>query len=229
MKRASFLRRIAAIAGLAPVAPAVLAEKPQVAEKADTKLDYGFSVAGLNAKQAQAAIWWNDNETEDILFRGEEAAGKTHLAYFLLFQDANKHPDVNLFLAGPSMESLKTEYKKMRDTMKKVHGLKTKYDTVNDIIFFENGSRLYLIDCPYREKDPKFYRFGSIQMTRGIIYNADMIRPEAVSALQATVGRWKNKESGMKGKVLMTSRSLNSTLMRYMGPAQSRTRKWIRV
>jgi hypothetical protein len=61
-----------------------------------------------------------------------------------------------------------------------------------------------LIDAKYLPSDPKFMRFGSMQMTRGWIEEAGEFEKSAKSNLAISCGRWKNDLYGINGKILQT-------------------------
>jgi phage terminase large subunit len=162
----------------------------------------------LQPKQKQAARYWLDDETEELLYGGAKYGAKTYLGCSLVFGDALTYPGTHYFIARHNLIDLK---KFTTPSIYEVLGhwgidpLKyLKYNGQENYFDIYNGSRVYYMDCKYLPSDPEFHRFGSLQFTRGWLEEIGQIHSLAIINLSASVGRWKNKEYKLKRKVLST-------------------------
>ena len=73
---------------------------------------------------------------------------------------------------------------------------------------------VYLIEAKYMPSDPLYYRFGSMQMTRGWIEEAGEFDVAAKNNLAASIGRWKNDIYKIAGKLLQTCNPSKNYLYR---------------
>ena len=99
--------------------------------------------------------------------------------------------------------TLATYYKILR-----FYGVPSKFmwklDKKYNIIRFDNGSEILLLDCATQPSDPEFVRFGSLELTGGFIDEAAEIDYKAVEILRTRISRWKNKELWLIPKMLCT-------------------------
>jgi hypothetical protein len=79
-----------------------------------------------------------------------------------------------------------------------------KYNGQDNYYQLYNGSKVFLLEAKYLPSDPQYMRFGSMQMTRGMIEEAGEFEKDAKENLEASIGRWKNDEYGLIGKLLQT-------------------------
>lgn len=160
-----------------------------------------------NEKQKECVKAWVDNSVDDILYGGSKGSAKSYTGCSLIFGDAFIYPETHYFIARTTLTDLR------KYTIPSIHevfehwGLNQKYYKYNgqDNYFdLYNESRVYLIDAKYLPSDPKFMRFGSMQMTRGWIEEAGEFEKSAKSNLAISCGRWKNDLYGINGKILQT-------------------------
>ena len=161
-----------------------------------------------NQKQIEAVGFWIDQVTDELMYGGGKGGGKSYLGASLIFGDALIYPETHYFIARKELIDLR------KFTIPTVHevfknwGLKIDdYLTFNgqDNVFnLKNGSKVYLIACNDVPSDPLFERFGSMQMTRGWIEEGGEVAENAKANLKLSIGRWKNKEHNLKGKMLIT-------------------------
>lgn len=162
----------------------------------------------LQDKQVQAAEYWIDNISEEILYGGSKGCGKSFLGCALIFSDALLYPGTFYFIARHNLNDLK---KYTTPSVIEVFNFLdlnfSDYVTFNgQDNYFElhNGSKVFYIDCHFLPSDPVFHRFGSLQFTRGWFEETGQIDSLAIENLSVAVGRWKNSEYQLKRKILLT-------------------------
>lgn len=160
-----------------------------------------------NEKQKEVCKLWTDDSVTDIAYGGSKGSGKTYLGCSLIFSDALTYPETFYFISRKQLIDLR------KYTIPSIHEvfedwkLSQKYFKYqgNDNYFqLYNKSRVYLLDAAYKPTDPMYQRFGSMQMTRGMIEEGGEFNVEAKSNLQASIGRWKNDIYNLAPKLLIT-------------------------
>lgn len=162
-----------------------------------------------NKKQLEACEYWIDNTTEMILFGGAKGGGKSYLGVSLIFADALIYPETNYFIARKELNDLRkftmsTVYEVFKNWNLDIN----KYLSFNgqdNVFYLNNGSKVFFLACKEEPSDPLFERFGSMQMTRGMLEEAGEIAEAAKSNLWLSIGRWKNNEYNLKKKLLITA------------------------
>lgn len=162
----------------------------------------------LLPKQIEAAEYWIDNTTEEIVFGGAKGGAKSFLGCALIFGDALIYPGTHYFIARQNLNDL-TKYTtssiiEVFEVMGVPYEKYVKYNGQNNYFELHNGSKVFYIDCKYLPSDPEYHRFGSLQFTRGWFEEIGQIHSLAIINLSAAVGRWKNTEYNLKRKTLMT-------------------------
>lgn len=183
-----------------------------------------------NEKQKDAARFWIDNETSEIIYGGSKGSGKSYLGCKLIFADALIYPETHFFIARKALNDLR------KFTIPSVHevfadwkldGSYYKFNGQDNVFTLYNGSRVYLLEASYQPSDPLYYRFGSMQMTRGWIEEAGQFEEEAKNNLAASIGRWKNEKYGLKGKLLQTCNPSKNFLYKdYKANKEGRLPEW---
>jgi Terminase-like family. len=162
-----------------------------------------------NPKQLQAAGYWIDQETEEILYGGAKGGGKSFLGASLLFGDALIYPETQYFIARKELNDLRKFTIPIVHEVFKNWGLKfdeyCSFNGQDNCFNLYNGSKVFLIACKEEPSDPMFERFGSMPMTRGWIEEGGEVPESAKANLWLSIGRWKNKEYGLKKKLLITA------------------------
>ena len=160
-----------------------------------------------NEKQKEVYRLWANKHTKDIVYGGSKGSGKSYLGCSLMIGDCLMYPGIHTFIARKKLNDLR------KHTIPSIHevfknwGITEQYYKYNgqDSFFqFHNGSKLFLLDAATLPSDPLFERFGSMQMTRGWIEEAGEFEEAAMTNLFASVGRWKNDEYNLPGKLLQT-------------------------
>jgi len=161
-----------------------------------------------NEKQIEAVNFWIDHVTDELMYGGGKGGGKSYLGASLIFGDALIYPETHYFIARKELNDLR------KFTIPTVHevfknwGLKVddycSFNGQDNVFLLNNGSKVFLIACNDVPSDPLFERFGSMQMTRGWIEEGGEVAENAKANLKLSIGRWKNKEYNLRGKMLIT-------------------------
>lgn len=160
-----------------------------------------------NEKQKQVAKYWLDESVSDIVYGGSKGSGKSYLGASLIFGDALMYPNTHYFIARKKLNDLR---KYTIPTIFEVFenwGLNQsyyRYDGKDNFFELYNNSKVYLLEAKHLPSDPQYMRFGSMQMTRGMIEEAGEFESDAKENLEASIGRWKNDKYNLKGKLLQT-------------------------
>lgn len=161
-----------------------------------------------NPKQAEAAKYWSDTVTEQILYGGAKGGGKSIIGAALIFGDALIYPETHYFIARKKLDDLRKHTTPTIHEVFSIFGLDieqyAKFNGQDNVFTLYNGSKVFLISCKDNPSDPLFQRFGSMQMTRGWIEEGGEIEEAAKENLWLSIGRWKNDEYGLKKKLLIT-------------------------
>ena len=160
-------------------------------------------------KQIEAAKYWIDKQTEQILYGGAKGGGKSYLGASLIFADALIYPETHYFIARQELVDLRKFTVATIHEVFKNWGLNiddyAKFNGQDSVFTLHNGSKVFLLACKELPSDPLYERFGSMQMTRGWIEEGGEVSEQAKSNLWLSVGRWKNKEYSLKKKMLITA------------------------
>ena len=160
-------------------------------------------------KQIEAARYWIDNITEQLLYGGAKGGGKSYLGASLIFGDALIYPGTHYFIAREELIDLRKHtvptihevFKNWKLDINKYAVLDGQYN----IYKLYNDSKVFLTACKELPSDPLYERFGSMQMTRGWIEEGGEVAELAKANLWLSIGRWKNKEYNLKKKLLVTA------------------------
>jgi len=168
-----------------------------------------LTFATKNTKQLEALEYWIDDTTEQILYGGAKAGGKSFLGASAIFGDALIYPGTMFFIARQELNDL------VKFTIPTIHqvfqnwGIKLEdygsYNGQDKAFYLHNGSKVFLIACKEIPSDPLYERFGSMQMTRGWIEEGGEIAEAAKANLWLSIGRWKNDTYNLKKKLLITA------------------------
>lgn len=170
-----------------------------------------------NQKQWEAAALWNNTLTTDIVYGGSKGSGKSFLGCSLIFADALLYPQTHYFIARKHLNDLR------RFTIPSILEVFSlwnicqahyKYNSKDNYFEMHNGSKVYLLDAKYLPSDPLYQRFGSMQMTRGWIEEAGEFDEAAKNNLAASIGRMKNQQYKLAGKLLQTCNPAKNYLYR---------------
>jgi phage terminase large subunit len=160
-----------------------------------------------NEKQKDMARAWLDPAITDIVYGGSKGSGKSYGGVNLIFGDAFLYPETHYFIARKKLNDIR------KFTIPTIHevfghwGIRPNqynFNGTDNFYTLYNGSKIFLLDAKYLPSDPLYMRFGSMQMTRGMIEEAGEFEIEAKQNLHASIGRWKNDKYNLVGKLLQT-------------------------
>ena len=160
-----------------------------------------------NDKQKQVCKYWLDDTVSDIVYGGSKGSGKSYLGASLIFGDAFIYPQTHYFISRKKLNDLR------KFTIPTIHEVFEnwkltpnyyKYNGQDNYYELYNGSKVFLLEAKYLPSDPQYMRFGSMQMTRGMIEEAGEFERDAKENLEASIGRWKNDKFNIVGKLLQT-------------------------
>ena len=78
-----------------------------------------------------------------------------------------------------------------------------KYNAIDGVITFVNGSEIYLLDLFHYPADPEYDRFGSLEFTGGFIDETQEVPFEAYDVISTRL-RYRTREFQIRGQLLMT-------------------------
>lgn len=134
-------------------------------------------------------------------------SGKSFLGCSLICGDALMYPETHYFIARQSLTDLRKYTIPSIQEVLTLWGITDdywKYNGQDNYVKFHNGSKIFFLDAKFQPSDPNYMRFGSMQMTRGWIEESGEFDLECKNNLQASIGRWKNKEYNLAPKLLQT-------------------------
>lgn len=74
----------------------------------------------------------------------------------------------------------------------------------DNVIRYENGSEIWLLDLQYAPRDPMYERFGSFEFTGWWVEESGEVHADAIEVLLTRIGRHMNEEYGLIPKLLET-------------------------
>ena len=161
-----------------------------------------------NHKQKECGRAWAADDIDEVLYGGAKGGGKSFIGCSLILADAMMYAGTHYFIARKQLNDLR------KFTIPSIHEVLNvweipqeawKYNGQDNYFELYNGSKVFLLDCKYLPSDPQYQRFGSMQMTRGWIEEAGEFEYDSYSNLKISIGRWKNREYNLKGKLLITA------------------------
>jgi len=180
-----------------------------------------------NEKQKEMARAWLDPNISDIVYGGSKGSGKSFGGVNLIFGDAFLYPETHYFIARKKLNDIR------KFTIPTIHevfgvwGIKEghyNFNGTDNFYTLHNGSKVFLLEAKHLPSDPQYMRFGSMQMTRGMIEEAGEFEKDAKENLHASIGRWKNDKYNLVGKLLQTCNPSKNYLYKdYYKPAKEGT------
>lgn len=94
-------------------------------------------------------------------------------------------------------------FKALRE-WKFVNRIHYKYNKVDGIFTFWNGSEVLIKELKFKPSDPEFDDLGSLEITGAFIDEVNQINYRGYEVLRSRCGRWRNDEYGIKPQILMS-------------------------
>jgi hypothetical protein len=171
----------------------------------------------LTAKQSLAHKYWTDNETSFLLFGGGAGGGKSFWIASEEIIQAYQYPGIKSFIARKELKRLMGSTFLTFVKACQFYGVPKddwKLNGQYNYIEFRNGSRIDLLDINFIPSDPLYERFGSTEYTNGFIEEAGEANLGAFDILKSRIGRHKNQEFGITGKIGLTANPTKNFLYR---------------
>lgn len=157
-------------------------------------------------KQFEAYELLEDNETTELLFGGSISSGKTRLACYWLILCCFKYPGARYLVGRARLQNLKrTTINTLFDIAKEWNiEDEFNFNRQDNVIYFNNGSEIILMDLFQYPSDKDFIKLGSLEITGAVIDEASEISHDVYRILKTRI-RYKLKEFGIKPKLLIVS------------------------
>lgn len=159
-------------------------------------------------KQYEAWNYLNDSQTTEILYGGGAGGGKSYLGCMWLLSSSMAYPGTRWLMGRAILKTLKestllTFFRICHDW-----GLKKdrdyKYNSMQGVISFNNGSEIYLKDLFLYPSDPEFDELGSTEYTGAFIDEASQITHKAYLIVMSRL-RYKLDEFNLIPKLLVAT------------------------
>ncbi len=158
-------------------------------------------------KQYEAWQKWLDKETLFVFLGGGAGGGKSYWIAQKRIATAYGYPGSRAFIGRKELKRLMSStFVTFTKACKELGVPKSDWDLNGqyNYIQFKNGSRIDLLDLDYKPSDPEYERFGSLEYTEGDVDESPEIQQKAFEVLKSRVGRHKNHEFGIPGKIGLT-------------------------
>lgn len=169
-------------------------------------MEIKFNTNG-NSKQMEMAKAWLDPIVTDIAYGGSKGSGKSFGGISLIFGDALIYAETHYFISRKKLNDIrKFTIPTIHEVLQSwgVHKGYYNFNGQDNVYTLYNGSKVFLLEAKHLPSDPQYMRFGSMQMTRGMIEEAGEFEKDAKENLHASIGRWKNDTYNLVGKLLQT-------------------------
>lgn len=156
-------------------------------------------------KQEEALMMLTDKETEEFLYGGGAGGAKSWTGCTWLLFMCELFPMTKWFIGREELKritesTLITFYKVAKEYKCKSF----KFNAQKNVIIFNNGSRIDLLELKYLPRDREYERFGSTEYTGGWIEEGSEINFGAYDVLRTRIGRHYNDKYGITAKILVT-------------------------
>lgn len=176
-----------------------------------------YAQFGYFEKQQIGIHRLTDTETKFFLYGGGAGGGKSWLGWEWLLWSSIAYPGIRSFVGREELKRLR------QTTLKTFFKVCRKYKIPDDlfiinmqdnVIRFENGSQIDLLDLRFLPSDPLFERFGSYEYTFGWLEEAGEISFAAFDVLKSRIGRQYNDKYNLTPKLYITCNPKRNWLYR---------------
>ena len=162
----------------------------------------------LSAKQQEAFSYMMDDYHTAIGYWWWAWSWKSFLWAIWLWRMCNEYPWVRYALVRDTIKNIKQttviSLEKFYNICHVPQEMRWRLNNVSNIIYFPNGSQILLREWCYLPQDPLYNRFWSLELTWAFVEESAECPLEWIEILQTRVGRYKNTEYWILGKVLET-------------------------
>ena len=153
-----------------------------------------METATINLLPKQDEGWsaFEDPDITELGYGGAAGGGKTRLGCYLAIYIAEKYPSSRGAIARKELKTLRLTTLNELFLILKEMGYGNngyKYNAMDGIIKFPNGSEILLLDTAYSPQDPEYTRFGSLNLTWAWNEESNETPEKARSILKTRVGR----------------------------------------
>ena len=166
-----------------------------------------YDVLDLTAKQISALESLRDNVIDELLFGGAAYGGKSWLGCEWLLWNCLSYPGTRWFVGRHHLKQIRASTMVTFRKVCKKHNIPWdwwKYNEQEVYVRFANGSEIVGIEMMHKPGDPEFDGFGSTEFSGGWVEEGGGIAAKAYEIAGTRIGRHRNDEYGIRGKLLIT-------------------------
>ena len=162
----------------------------------------------LSEKQQEAFNYMLDDYHTAIWYWGWAWSWKSYLWAIWLWKMCNDYEWVRYALVRDTIKNIKQttviSLEKFYNQYNIPYKYRGKLNNISNVITFPNGSQILLREWCYLPADPLYNRFWSLELTWAFVEESAECPLDGIEILQTRVGRFKNTEYWILGKVLET-------------------------
>lgn len=159
----------------------------------------------LLRKQEHATYYLKDRTTQEILYGGAAGGGKSALGCLWLIECCQKYPGTRWLMGRSKLKTLKettlNTFFELAAQLQVTNQFK--YNSMDGIIHWHNGSQILLKDLFLYPADPEFDKLGSLEITGAFIDECNQLVHKAWQIVKSRI-RYKLKEYDLTPKILGT-------------------------
>lgn len=157
-------------------------------------------------KQFYAWQALEDPDVTEIGYGGAASGGKTYLGCVWLVINVYAYAGSRWFMGRRELKNLRkttlATFYKVCQEFGILPGRDFKFNATTSSIQFANGSEILLLDLSWKPSDPLWTALGGLELTGGFVDQSEEILESAIQILHTRVGRWKNNEFNIPGRIL---------------------------
>ena len=143
-----------------------------------------------------------------LYYGGAVGGGKTYLVLSIADELCKKYPGIRIGVIRKTLTALKRNtiesYYKVLEANGTTSAEVEMHKTTWVAHYKLTGSRIDFIDAD-KSKDPQLNKLKGLELTAAILEEANEVDSDVLNVTMTRIGRWRNKELGIKSFVLLTS------------------------
>lgn len=159
-------------------------------------------------KQKQALFYLTDDVVCELTFGGGAGGSKSFTGWLWLTLMSLAYDETHYFVARETLKDIRMygmqTFTEVKNFLNLELDVDYKYNAQDSYIIFSNKSKIYFLECKKKPSDLDFHGLGSSLFTSGMIEEAGEVHFDAYDTLNSRIGRWKNDEYGILGKLFIT-------------------------